>query len=218
MNVHPANLSNWELGAAGPRPASVARVLGFLGVKGREYEQIMALAEHVGDANWVDQSASPFIDLLSAYERLSSRIVEWAPFRLPDLIRTPTSDSSEDALPRTERSDQELFHREVRRQVMNDGGRRYVFMVGDQAMRSAGHEPFADSQRAHVDIRVLPTSSLGTPGPFTVFEAGNRPVAVALRHDHSTTYVTDKDLLGSYHRTAKALLRQATVSNRVWAS
>jgi transcriptional regulator with XRE-family HTH domain len=219
LGIHPANLSNWELGTTGPTPATVARILGFLQAKGTEYKQLMALAEHIGDANWVDQSTSPLIDLLGTYEQLSSRIVEWAPFCVPDLLQAPSSTLSDGG---TQRSDLELFHRQLRRQAMNDGQRRYVFIVGDHALRTADGEPTRDDHlpaAAHIDVRVLPSST--APEPFTVFETGRKPIAVALKHTHCTTFLTDKDLLTSYHRTAKAFLRKTQVpalANQVRAS
>lgn len=216
LGIHPSNLSNWELGMAGPTPATVARILGRLHASGTEYDQLMALAAHVGDANWVDQSTAPIIDLLGTYERLSSRIVEWAPFRLPDVLLPPPSTLSDE---RTQRSDLESFHRQVRQQTMNEGHRRYVFIVGDHALGTAGHERIHNVDLeavTHIRIEVLPSSA--APEPFTLFESGAKPIAVALKHTHCTAYLTDKDLLADYHRTAKALLREAaTVSSRARA-
>lgn len=119
LGIHPANLSTWELGTAGPNPATVARILGCLQAKGAEHKQLTALADH---ANRVDQTTSSLIDLLGAYQQLSSRIIEWAPFRVPDLLQASTGLLPVDA---TDRS----------------GPCSYVFMVGEQALSAAGGEP-----------------------------------------------------------------------------
>ena len=42
-----------------------------------------------------------------------------------------------------------------------------------------------------------------------LFDDGPRPIAVALKHSHCTTYGTDKDGLHKYHDTARALLWRA---------
>lgn len=41
----------------------------------------------------------------------------------------------------SERHDQELLNRQFRRQTMEQGGRRYVFLIGDEALRMARGEP-----------------------------------------------------------------------------
>lgn len=121
LGIHPANLSTWELGTAGPNPATVARILGCLQAKGAEHKQLTALADH---ANRVDQTTSSLIDLLGAYQQLSSRIIEWAPFRVPDLLQASTGLLPVDA---TDRS----------------GPCSYVFMVGEQALTPPAANPAA---------------------------------------------------------------------------
>nr|WP_255481946.1 Scr1 family TA system antitoxin-like transcriptional regulator [Amycolatopsis sp. SID8362] len=208
-------LSNVELGTNTPEPTLVAHILGCLRVSRTEFDQIMSIAKQVDVPNFVDQSASPLIDLLWTYEQLSSQIIEWAPFCLPDLLLPPPQPAA--AQEQAGRHDEELLHRQCRRQTMERGGRRYVFLIGDEALRMVCEEPDGAEQirqlretgrRKDITIRVI-RSGLGAAAPFTLFEDGTEPIAVALKHSHCTTYGTDRSVLNKYHDTAKALLGRA---------
>jgi transcriptional regulator with XRE-family HTH domain len=233
LGISPAVMSGLELGVYKPQPVIVARVLGCLQVRGAEYDQIMDLAAQVENSNLVDQSTSPLLNLLWTYERLASRIVEWAPFRIPDLLQgTPLSDASaDDVLRPSERRDQEQFHRSVRLQAMHEGGRRYVFFIGEQAMRTARDDHGRADQRIellhdadkldHVTVRIVPSAWRESRllDAFTLFESGTEPIAAALKHTHCTTFLTDRKLRTSYHRIAKALLRSeisGSVTVQAW--
>jgi transcriptional regulator with XRE-family HTH domain len=220
LGISAQNLSNAELGTRKPDATLVARVLGCLRVTGGEFDQIMDIAKQVDISNFVDQSASPLIDLLWTYEQLSSRVVEWAPFHLPDLLMPPPwpAVTGREPAVQSERHDQELLHRQCRRQTMEQGGRRYVFLIGDQALRMICDEPDGAEHQIrllceagrHKDVTVLVVpSGPRSAAAFTLFEDGPEPFAVALRHSHCTTYGTDKSMVSRYHDTAKALLGRA---------
>ncbi|MFB9690320.1 Scr1 family TA system antitoxin-like transcriptional regulator [Amycolatopsis plumensis] len=219
LGISAQKLSNVELGKYDPEPTLVASILGCLRVSRNEFTQIMDIARQVGIPNFVDQSASPLIDLLWEYEQLSSRIVEWAPFYIPDLLvpTPPPTAPDEKTGVQSERHDQELFHRQCRRRTMEQGGRRYFFLIGDQALRMAYNEPDGAEQIGllckaerckDITIRVIP-SGPSSVAAFTLFEDGPGPIAVALRHSHCTTYGTDKSVLSKYHDNANALLERA---------
>jgi transcriptional regulator with XRE-family HTH domain len=220
LGISAQKLSNVELGTNDPEPTLVAQILGCLRVSRDEFDQIMKIAKQVDVPNFVDQSASPLIDLLWTYEQFSSRIVEWAPFCIPDLLVPspwPAATGGEPGV-QSERHDQELFHRQCRRQTMEQGGRRYVFLIGDRALRMICDEPDGAEQQIrllreagrHKDVTILVVpSGLSSAAAFTLFEDSPGPIAVALRHSHCTTYGTDKSVLSRYHDTAKALLERA---------
>jgi hypothetical protein len=69
-------------------------------------------------------------------------------------------------------------------------------------------------KRKDVSIRIMPSTPRHPADAFTVFANGTTPIAVALRHDHCTAYLTSTSLRTSYHEAAKALLHQA--SDRGW--
>ncbi|MDS0133197.1 MULTISPECIES: Scr1 family TA system antitoxin-like transcriptional regulator [unclassified Amycolatopsis] len=220
LGISAQKLSSVELGTRKPDAKLASRILGCLRVTGAEFDQVMQIAEQVDTSNFVDQSASPLIDLLWTYEQLSSRIVEWAPFCIPDLLmpRPCPAATGRDIGVQSERRDQELLHRQCRRQTMEQGGRRYVFLIGDQALRLTCTESDGAEQQIkllreagrHKDVTVLVVpSGPSSAAAFTLFEDGPEPLAVALRHSHCTTYGTDKSVLGRYHDTAKALLGRA---------
>ncbi|MFB9685965.1 Scr1 family TA system antitoxin-like transcriptional regulator [Amycolatopsis plumensis] len=221
IGVHPATLSAWELGIKVAPETAVAWILGYLRVESAEYERVMALAPDAGAANMVDQSDPQLGHLLWTYEQLSSRVVEWAPSCIPDLLQTRAYAERvlDKAVVQDDRRDMDLLSRQVRQQALNDGSRRYVFLVGDQALhglddlRNEQVEHLrAAAQLKHVTVRiVLPTEiALKSIGAFTLFEDRSGPIAVVLRHQHCNTYLTDRTMLARYHDAANALLRRAS--------
>jgi transcriptional regulator with XRE-family HTH domain len=220
IGVHPAVLSAWELGIRVAPETAVAWILGYLRVESVEYDRVMALAPHAGDPNLVDQSDPQLGHLLWTYERLSSRVLEWAPSCIPDLLQTRAYAERvlDKAVMQDERRDMDLLSRQVRQQTLNDGTRRYVFLVSDQALHGLDdlHDEQIEhlrgaAQLKHVTVRIVPTTgtALKLIGAFTLFEDRSNPIAVVLSHHHCNTYVTDRKMLSRYHDTAKVLLRRA---------
>ena len=215
-------LSSYELGHNEAKPTMASRILGCLHVQGTEYDQLMYLAANIGTKNFVDHTTSPTTDLLSIYENLSTRIVEWSPFRIPDLLRTPRwlQTTAEGDVEPSDQLDQEPFHQRCRRLPAQQEGRSYVFLIGDQALRMACEDAGPATQdldllrgadkRIDVSIRVAPSgpAALNPTTAFTVFESGRLPLAVALRHEHCTAYLTEESLRISYQLTAKNLLKR----------
>ena len=217
IGVYPATLSAWELGTKVAPETAVAWILGFLQVKPTEYERVMALAPHAGDANLVDQTDPQLGHLLWTYEQLSSRVVEWAPSCIPDLLQTRAYAERvlDKAVVRDDRRDMELLNRRVRQQALSDGYRRYMFLIGEQALHNLDTQQIenlrAAAQPPHVTVRIVPSAeaALRSVGAFTLFEDRSDPIAVVLRHHHCNAYLTDRKLLSHYHDTAKTLLRRA---------
>ncbi|SFW87156.1 Scr1 family TA system antitoxin-like transcriptional regulator [Amycolatopsis australiensis] len=221
IGVHPATLSAWELGIKVAPETAVAWILGYLRVESAEYERVMALAPDAGAANLVDQSDPQLGHLLWTYEQLSSRVVEWAPSCIPDLLQTRAYAERvlDKAVVQDDRRDMDLLSRQVRQQALNDGSRRYVFLVGDQALhglddlRNEQVEHLrAAAQLKHVTVRIVPSTetALKSIGAFTLFENRSDPIAVVLRHQHCNTYLTDRTMLSRYHETVRTLLRRAS--------
>ncbi|MEV4049671.1 Scr1 family TA system antitoxin-like transcriptional regulator [Amycolatopsis sp. NPDC049688] len=227
IGVHPAVLSAWELGNRVAPETAVAWILGYLRVEPAEYDRVMALARHAGDANLVDQSDPQLGHLLWTYEQLSSRVVEWAPSCIPELLQTRAyaERAVDKAVMQDDRRDMDLLSRQVRQQALNDGNRRYVFVIADQAlhgMDDLNSEQIehlrAVAQLKHVTVRLLPSTqtALKSFGAFTLFEDRTDPIAVVLRHHHCNTYLTDRKVLSRYHDTSKTLLRRP--SNESWTA
>jgi transcriptional regulator with XRE-family HTH domain len=237
IGMSPARLSGVERATHIPHPADVAHILGFIGIGGAEYEQVMKVAKHVYDANFIAQYDAQAFSLTWTYEQVSDRIVEWAPSCLPDLLRP--HQHYERALGADDKSpcrgELEPLERSVRQQAMQDGPRRYVFLIGEEAVRAASERVGADEQiqhlrtlasLPHVNVRIVPTTAMGLnpPPAFTLFEDRRTPVAVTFKHVHCTAYITEKSLLDEYLGTTKALQRQAlsetaevdTLNGSVW--
>lgn len=221
IGVHPATLSAWELGIKVAPATAVAWILGYLRVESAEYDRVMALAPHAGAANLVDQSDPQLGHLLWTYEQLSSRVVEWTPSCIPDLLQTRAYAERvlDKAVVQDDRRDMDLLSRQVRQQALNDETRRYVFLIGDQTLHDLDdlHDDQIDQLRAasqleHVTVRIVPSTetALRSIGAFTLFEDRSGPIAVVLRHHHCNTYMTDRTMLGAYHGTARTLLRRAS--------
>ncbi|RSD16334.1 Scr1 family TA system antitoxin-like transcriptional regulator [Amycolatopsis eburnea] len=221
LRMSPARLSGLELGKRIAHPSDVSHILGFLGISGVEYEKFMESAKHVYDDNLVATDDMRSFSLMWTYEQMSDRIVEWSPFCLPDLLRLPQHFDREPGTDE-EPACPELgpLERTVRREAVLDGSRHYLFLIGEDALRSAGNEPDADAQIRslrsvaslhHVTVRIVPTTA-NNPSPahaFTLFEDRRTPMAVAFKNVHCTAYLTDRALLDRYSGTAKSLQRQA---------
>ncbi|MEU8632738.1 Scr1 family TA system antitoxin-like transcriptional regulator [Amycolatopsis sp. NPDC048633] len=222
LGMSPARLSGLELATHIAHPPDVAHILGFLGIGGAEHEQIMKLAKHAYDANFIAQHDTQAFSLMWTYEQLSDRIVEWAPSSLPELLRP--QQHFERVLGGDEKmsglGELEPLERSVRQQTMQDGRRRYLFLIGEEAVRTASNEVDADeriqrlrsaAQLHHVSVRIVPTTATGLnpPPAFTLFEVGRAPVAATFKHVHCTAYITEKPLLDGYLGTSNALQRQA---------
>ena len=122
-----------------------------------------------------------------------------------------------------DRRDMDLLSRQVRQQALSDGSRRYVFLIGDQALHGLDdlHNEQIEHLRAaaqlkHVTVRIVPSTetALKSIGAFTLFEDRSDPIAVVLRHHHCNTYLTDRTMLGRYHETARALCGARPMSRR----
>ncbi len=222
IGMSPARLSGLERATHIPHPADVAHILGFFGIAGAEYEQVMKAAKHVYDANFIAQHDAQAFSLTWTYEQVSDRIVEWAPSYLPDLLRphqhferAPGGDDKTLC-----RSELDPLEWSVRQQTMQEGLRRYIFLIGEDAVRTTTDEVGADEQihrlrtvagLPHVIVRIVPKTAIGLypPPAFTLFEARRSPVTVTFKHVHCTAYMTEKSLLDEYLGTAKALQRRA---------
>ncbi|MEV6449038.1 Scr1 family TA system antitoxin-like transcriptional regulator [Amycolatopsis sp. NPDC051716] len=220
IGVRAATLSAWELGIRVAPATAVAWILGYLRVESAEYDRVMALASHAGDANLVDSSDTQLGHLLWTYEQLSSSVVEWAPSCIPELLQTRAYAERvlDKAVVKDDRRDMDLLSRQVRQQALNDGTRRYVFLVDDQALHDLDDlrddqidHLRAASQLEHVTVRIVPSTetALRSIGAFTLFEDRSGPIAVVLRHHHCNIYLTDRTMLSRYHDTARTLLRHA---------
>jgi transcriptional regulator with XRE-family HTH domain len=222
LGLSPARLSGLELATHIAHPPDVAHILGFLGIGGDEHKQIMKLAKHVNDDNFIAQYDAQAFSLMWTYGQLSDRIVEWAPTCLPDLLRSQQhferTPGEDEKWPRL--GELEPLERSVRQQAMEDGSRRYVFLVGEEAVRTARDEVGADEQIQrlrtvaslhHVTLQIVPTKATGPnpPSAFTLFEDRRTSVAATFKHVHCAAYLTEKPLLDEYLGTAKTLQRQA---------
>ncbi|MFG1645527.1 Scr1 family TA system antitoxin-like transcriptional regulator [Amycolatopsis sp. NPDC049252] len=221
LSMSAARLSGLELATHTPRSPDVAHILGFLGISGAEYEKFMKLAKHVRDDNLIAHEDTQTFSLMWTYENLSDRVVEWSPFCLPDLLRLrqyfdrePGTDEEPSGC-----GELEPLERTVRQQAMLNGPRRYLFLIGEDAIPAASNEADTEQIRHlrtaaslhHVTIRIVPTTATepNPPPAFTLFEDRRTPMAVTFKNVHCTAYLTEKSLLEAYSSTVEALQRQA---------
>jgi hypothetical protein len=205
------------VGVQVPPATAVAWILGYLRVESAEYDRVMALAQHAGETKLVDESDAQLGHLLWTYEQLSSRVVEWAPSCIPDLFQTRAYAERvlDRAMVQDDSRDMDLLSRQVRRQALNEGTRRYAFLIGNQALHGLDDEQIEHLRTAvqlrYIIIRIVPSADagLGSVGAFTLFEDRSDAIAVVLRHHHCNTYLTDRKLLSRYHDTTRTLLRRS---------
>ncbi|WP_410633822.1 Scr1 family TA system antitoxin-like transcriptional regulator [Amycolatopsis sp. cmx-4-83] len=226
IGISPSRLHALEQGVNLPHEPDVARVLGFLRISGAEYDRIIKLARHVDDVNYLEEHASEAVGLTRIYEQLATRIVEWAPHCIPELLRTQRAGQA-----CSETRDLEPFEHNVGRQEVQDGIHQYLFLIGENALSTAKTGPGAVEQICrvrtvaslpHVTVRIVPTAGHDPGNAFTIFEVDRASVAVAIKSVHCTAYLTEKALLDKYSETADALNRRrlrktaTALSNSPW--
>ncbi|MFF1608821.1 Scr1 family TA system antitoxin-like transcriptional regulator [Amycolatopsis sp. NPDC058278] len=222
LSMSPARLSGLELGTHVPHAPDVAHILGFLGISGAEYEKLIKLAKQVRDDNLITHEDMQAFSLMWTYEQLSDRVVEWSPFYLPDQLRLRQHFDRDPSTGEEPPGSGELepLERAVRQQAMLNGPRRYLFLIGEEAVRAASSEADSEGQVRHlrtvaslhhVSVRIVPTKAKGlNPShAFTLYESRRTSMAVAFKNVHCNAYLTEKPLLDKYSGTAEALQHEA---------
>ncbi|MCR6487077.1 helix-turn-helix transcriptional regulator [Amycolatopsis sp. OK19-0408] len=220
--VHPAELSNWELGLRVPKVEEVALLLGQLRVGVAERERLFELAEYAREPNWLEKDmpdAPAILTTLAEYERTAVSIVSWQPMVVHGLLQT--ADYAR-AILAYGGSPAELVEQRLRVRMIRQAAIRAhrapqcIFLLSEIALRQriGGTETLLDQLRYLLDlppklaVRVVPSGGdfhPGLNGSFAVLEYSDLPSIVFLDQHRGSAYIYDEDQVADYKSAAKTV-------------
>ncbi|ADJ41840.1 XRE family transcriptional regulator [Amycolatopsis mediterranei S699] len=226
VDLHHAVLSSFELGQRAPQDTIVAHILGVLRTPQDVRDHLIDLARRSHDRDLIDRTGRAENYLRTAFEQRSSRVTEWSPSLIPDVLQTAEYAGAlrDTGLLAPEVTDVGCLLRTACQLALSDKpGPLYTFLIGEAATRPDACTPdvLRDqldqlrtwTRRPRVAVRLVPAADCppGLVGPFTFYEHRAGALAVALRHHHGgAAYSTDQAVLTTYKETVRALQRRAT--------
>ncbi|MFF0146973.1 helix-turn-helix protein [Amycolatopsis sulphurea] len=211
IGAHPALVSNWEVGNRRANPATVARIVGALGVVGEDERWLTRLARTIDDGIIVGGPDDPHcLAALRDCAGLAKDIWVWHPRLIPEILQIPEYTIAV-------LGQQGVDPPTARRLAASEGCQRLAFgttpvtaYISRAALTSQEHlgtSTIMTRQLAYLDrletiagltIRVLPDHAppAGFSGPFTLFSTYSAPI-VHIPH-HATSGVVLPDLRGHY--------------------
>ncbi|MFJ7211282.1 helix-turn-helix transcriptional regulator [Amycolatopsis sp. NPDC098790] len=213
-DVHPAELSNWELGLRVPKMEEVALLLGQLRVGLAERNRLLELAEHAREPNWLESTVAPEVAAHAEFERAATTVFTWQPILMPGLLQTEDYIRAVVALPQRTREEVErLTAVKLARQERLRGPDRldYTVLLGESALRRGFGGPAAMAEqlrrlltamnRENIGLRILPATDHGHPGvwgSFSILEFPALPPIVFLEQYQGCAYLYDDDQVAAY--------------------
>ncbi|WP_134662633.1 MULTISPECIES: helix-turn-helix transcriptional regulator [unclassified Amycolatopsis] len=196
--VHPGQVSSWEVGERIPPSDSVSFLAGLLHMTMTEHRRIRQRAADARREDHVEPDQDAAARLRTAYDKLASRIVEWAPVSLPDRLQRPdfTSSGRYRALPLVRRAPQPDDPQAIRDLFVS---RKAIFGQTEQLLR------LVDGPER---IRLV-TSEVGDLPAFTVYQIDGKTPTVALRHAHCSVYLTSDLATAAYVRAMQRFREEA---------
>lgn len=217
-------ISNWENGRRIPSIEDTAALLGALGVTTHRRHEILDLARHARDTNWLALSVLGTLQQIVGViecERTATTITNWAPLVLPGLLQTADYARTiigKDTLPLAE-VDARVAQRMDRRDVL---GRRDPVhldaLIGEWALREQVGGPIvmADQLRFLLLAAQWPTVTIrvvrsggdwhpGSPGSFLLFDFPRVPSVVYLEHHRCGVFAYDEGAIREFQAAAAAV-------------
>jgi transcriptional regulator with XRE-family HTH domain len=177
IGVHPADLSNWELGSRVPKLEEVALLLGQLRVGVDERNRLLGLAAHAREPNWLESTVAPDVTTHAEFERAADAVITWQPTLMPGLLQTEDYIRALVGIPQRTRDEIEhLTAVKLARQERLRGRHPldYTVLLGEIALRCGFggpavmaeqlHRLLAAMNRENIDLRILPATDHGHPG------------------------------------------------------
>ncbi|HEV2783787.1 MAG TPA: helix-turn-helix transcriptional regulator [Actinophytocola sp.] len=226
-------ISQWQNGKRVPSPDDVSALLAVIGVTGKRRTEILNLARHAAEPNWlavgvpgVSQGLAGVIEC----ERTAIEIVEWSPLVVLGLLQT--SDYARSILA----SGGTLARHEVEERVQLRLARQValtdrkpapvelVALIGEPALRQViGGRDLMIAQLRHVlwatelptvTVQVVPIGEgwhPGLMGPFALYNYDRSPSIVHLEHHRSSAFLYEEGDVTAY-KVASATVRRAALS------
>lgn len=207
-----ATLGRIEQGTRVPTETEVAIITATLGVKGRERERLLELAQDADRGHWWEVSNHKVPNQLTALvdlERRATKITDVAMLLVPGLLQT--ADYARAVL-RSGNLDSDAIESRVsirlgRQSVLTrEQPVQYHALLDEVVLQRpvGGHEVMAEqlrqlarlADRSNVVIQVLPVSvgeHVGLMGGYVLLEFQRQPSVVHLEHRRGTAYLDEPD-------------------------
>lgn len=223
-------ISQWQNGKRVPHPDDVSALLAVIGVTGKRRTEILELARHAADPNWLAAGMSEQLAGLIECERTAIEIVEWSPLLVHGLLQTAdyarTIFSASGALARHE-VDERIHIRQQRQSVMTErkpAPPELIALIGEAAIRQmiGGRETMIEQLRHVLRVAKRPTTTLrvvpigngwhpGLLGPFALYNFARSPSIVHLEHHRSSAFLYNTGQVTDY-KVASSVVSRAALS------
>ncbi|MEV8612252.1 Scr1 family TA system antitoxin-like transcriptional regulator [Amycolatopsis sp. NPDC051373] len=204
-----------------PQLDRLSYLLGLLRLPSAEYDRLLTLAANA--TNTIHAEILPIrpARLATAYNRTASKITEWAPTFLPVTLQTraytwamvehttrPSADSESYLFELTAETDQAAGPEPATREWFL-GHRSLTNPAIDRATTVAQLRRLLTVMASDAGkSRVVPQEQHDLPG-FVVYQTSGRKPTVALRHRHTTVYLTSEDAVAEYTAAGRHLAKSA---------
>jgi hypothetical protein len=181
--------------------------------------QLIEIADHVDEADFFDPVGRDESLLRSGFEQLSTQVFEWSPTLFPKRLRSADySDAiQESGLPDPGPTTGDLVPAAARVWSTDGSEPLYTFLLGEAATRPEACSPSVlydqieevatVSKLLRFSIGLVPASfcSPGLIEPFTLYQDHAGALAVSVKHDRGTAFLTNQVSVKSYAKKAKWL-------------
>lgn len=228
LDDDPGALSRYETGERASKPEKVSQILATLGVRGEDYDSIMALTRDSEGPLWIAVSLHQRqrqVEAMLEFEDMASRITVVDPLLIPGLLQT--RGYAEGIM----KADEDVPASEIRTRVAVRMGRQSVLdranpvrldaFVGEGVLDQLIGTPSVMAEqlrwlleiggRDNLTIRVMPKSSgwhPGLEGMFNLIESEPLPV-VLLDTRRSSVFLHEQADVDSYRRAVERVARIA---------
>ncbi len=217
----PGVLSRWETGERTPNPEHLAQILTKLGISGKQFDEMIALAKGIDQPQWLavslPEQRQQFATLLDL-EESATRIIVVTPLLIPGLLQTNAYIRAimiKGAPP--DEVTARVALRIGRREVLRRHNPPHMFaLVGEAALSQMVGSPMimadqlrhlaATSRQSNIDVRVVPFASgwhPGLEGPFVLIESRQWNQVVQLESRRSLLLLHQEADVGPYEEAAK---------------
>jgi transcriptional regulator with XRE-family HTH domain len=217
-------ISRWETGDNAPKPDQVAQILTVLGIKGADYDEIIAMAYAPNDPSWVATTLPAWQQLAAAYfdlEQQATSITFVSPSLVPGQLQTDDYIRAIMSVGLSPHDAEKRTTERIRQRAYLDRPKleRYTALIGEAAlyqqiggpavMRAQIRHLAGIAVRAKFDLRIVPFNSGWNPvllGPFVILECErSRPVVLVECYDSGLLLHEAADL-ETYERGATMAL------------
>lgn len=212
LDLSHTTVSQWETGKRLPTTEDVSSYLTVLGVTGKRRKEIIELARHAADPNWLSSGMPQAMAGLLECERTATEIIDWSPMVVSGLLQTADYAraifEAHDRLQPKEVEDRVQTRMDRRNILYENRGElpsvELTTILGEWAVkqRVGGSRVQVEQLKQvlkvarlpHVTVRVLPIGEgwhPGLMGPFNIFNFASGSTIVLAEHHRSSAFLYD---------------------------